>query len=86
MSTHDSLNHSSIESWIKSRTGIVTLAVIAILGFLIYSGHSAHLLGFLPYLLLFACPLMHLFMHGKHGGHRHSLTDKTNGADRGDQS
>ena len=30
---------------------------------------SAHLLGALPWLLLLACPLMHLFMH--HGGHRH---------------
>jgi hypothetical protein len=23
----------------------------------------------LPWLLLAACPLMHLFMHGGHGGH-----------------
>lgn len=29
--------------------------------------HRVHLLGALPYLLLLACPLMHLFMH--HGGH-----------------
>lgn len=29
--------------------------------------HWAHMLGVLPYLLLLACPLMHLFMHGKHG-------------------
>jgi hypothetical protein len=26
----------------------------------------------LPYLLLAACPLMHLFMHHGHGGHDHS--------------
>lgn len=30
--------------------------------------HRAHLFGVLPYLLLLACPLMHLFMHH---GHRH---------------
>jgi hypothetical protein len=26
-------------------------------------------LGVLPFLLLLACPLMHLFMHHGHGGH-----------------
>lgn len=31
--------------------------------------HRAHLLGWLPWLILLACPLMHLFMHGGHGGH-----------------
>jgi hypothetical protein len=28
-------------------------------------------LGWLPYLLLLACPLMHLFMHRGHGRERH---------------
>ncbi|MDD2920638.1 DUF2933 domain-containing protein, partial [Rhodoferax sp.] len=27
--------------------------------------------GALPYLLLAACPLMHVFMHHGHGGHDH---------------
>jgi len=31
--------------------------------------HRAHILGAVPYLLLLACPLMHLFMHGGHGRH-----------------
>ena len=35
--------------------------------------HRAHLLPFLPWLFLAACPLMHLFMH--HGGHRHGQGD-----------
>jgi hypothetical protein len=26
----------------------------------------------LPFLVLLACPLMHFFMHGGHGGHRRS--------------
>ena len=57
------------ESWLFSRTGVVTIGALSILGFLIYTGHSAHLLGFAPYLFLLACPLMHIFMHGGHGGH-----------------
>ncbi len=39
--------------------------------------HKAHLEGalrYLPYLLLLACPLMHLFMHG---GHDHGSQGST---------
>jgi hypothetical protein len=52
--------------------------VLLILGFLIYTGHSAHLLGALPYLLLLACPLMHIFMHGGHHHHGSGLNDNGN--------
>lgn len=44
-----------------------SLAVIA--AFFVLREHWQHALGLAPYLLLLACPLMHLF-HG-HGGHRH---------------
>lgn len=30
--------------------------------------HRAHLLDYLPYALLIACPLLHIFGH-RHGGH-----------------
>lgn len=42
----------------------------AIALFYLLAEHRAHLFGVLPYLLLAACPLMHFFMHGRHG-HRH---------------
>lgn len=39
--------------------------------------HRAHVLGWLPWLFLVACPLMHLFMHGGHGHGGHGgRTDK----------
>ncbi|MBL8470803.1 MAG: DUF2933 domain-containing protein [Rhodocyclaceae bacterium] len=41
----------------------------AIALFYLLSEHRAHLFGILPYLLLLACPLMHLFMHHGHGQH-----------------
>ncbi len=62
--------------WLFSRTGIATLVALPILGFLIYTGHGLHLLGWLPYLLILACPLMHFFMHGGHGGHRHEKAEE----------
>ena len=42
----------------------------AIIGaFFLLAEHRAHVLPFLPWLILLACPLMHMFMHGGHGGH-----------------
>lgn len=43
--------------------------------FYLLSEHRAHLFGVLPWLILLICPLMHFFMHGRHGGHRRH--DKT---------
>lgn len=55
-----------------SRRGIVVLVFLAIIGFFLFTEHRAHLFGILPYLLLLACPLMHFFMHGRHGSsHQH---------------
>jgi hypothetical protein len=31
--------------------------------------HGEHLSALLPFLIVLACPLMHLFGHGSHGGH-----------------
>jgi len=48
----------------------ITLAVFAVIAlFLLWGEHKVHLLGALPWLILLACPLMHLFMHGGHGHH-----------------
>jgi len=47
---------------------VVTLALAA-LGIYLFATHTGHILVALPYLLLLACPLMHLFMHGGHGDH-----------------
>ena len=44
----------------------------AIAVFFLWEEHSAHIMGALPWLLLLACPLIHLFMHGRHGHGDHS--------------
>lgn len=45
-------------------------AFLVIAAFFLWEEHKAHILGALPYLLLLACPFIHLFMHRghKHGG------------------
>ena len=62
--------HSSFHDWLHLRTGIAICVAVAVVGILIYTGHSGHVLGLVPYLLILACPLMHIFMHGRHS-HRH---------------
>jgi hypothetical protein len=48
---------------------ILMCAFLAILGFFLLTEHRAHLFGVLPYAFLLACPLVHLLLHGRHGGH-----------------
>lgn len=39
---------------------------IAVAAFFLWAEHRAHILGALPYLLVLACPLMHIFHHAGH--------------------
>lgn len=49
--------------------GLIVFGAVA--AWYLWAEHRAHLLGALPYLLLLACPLMHVFMHRGHGHHSH---------------
>lgn len=40
---------------------------LAIAGYFLFAEHRAHVLPYLPFLLVLACPLMHFFMHRGHG-------------------
>ena len=42
---------------------------VLIAAFFLITEHRAHVFQYLPFLLLSACLLMHLFGHGGHGGH-----------------
>jgi hypothetical protein len=64
----ENVHRTEVARWSRGRlvfAGFVILAAIA-LAF----EHRLHLVPWLPWLLLLACPLMHLFHHGGHG-HRH---------------
>ena len=58
-----------IGTFLRSRTGLVLIGFLAIATFYLVTEHTAHFFGILPYGLLLLCPIMHLFMHGGHGGH-----------------
>lgn len=63
------LGQPALRLWLRSRTGLASLGLAGLAGFLLVVDHWIHLVGALPYLMLAACPLLHLFMHGGHGGH-----------------
>jgi len=44
----------------------VAIGFFLVATFPLFSDHRAHVRGYLPFLLLLACPLMHLFMHHGH--------------------
>lgn len=52
--------------------GIAAIGLIGAVSYFLFIEHRQHLFEFLPYLILLLCPLMHVFMHGKHGGHHHN--------------
>lgn len=57
---------------ILSRAKWVLIGFLLVAGYFAVAEHRAHLSGllqYLPLLLVLACPLMHVFMHGRHGHH-----------------
>ena len=55
--------------WWRAPFGLVLCGFLVVGAFFLITEHTAHVFGALPFLLLAACPLMHLFMHHGHGSH-----------------
>jgi hypothetical protein len=47
----------------RTRIGVVLCGFLLIATFYLFTEHTTHVFGVPPYLLILACPLMHLFMH-----------------------
>jgi hypothetical protein len=61
---------------------IAAIAFLSIAAFLLLSEHRARALGWLPFALLLACPLLHHLMHRGHHGHGRHVKEE----DRATQS
>ena len=67
---HDPSPHDSEpKGFWGSRYSIGLIVMGAVAAYFLLSEHRAHFFAALPFLLLLACPLMHIFMHHGHGGH-----------------
>lgn len=64
-------------SWV-SRNKLVLIGFLVIAAYFLWTEHRAHVVQFLPYVLLLMCPLLHLF-HGGHGGHGGNHRDHNGG-------
>ncbi len=77
--THQNEGQDSPPSFWTSRYAIGLLVIGGVAAYFLLTEHLAHVVGALPLLLLLACPLMHVFMHGGHGHHHgHNHSDETN--------
>ena len=55
---------------LRFRYGLGLAVFLGAAGYLLWDEHEAHILGYLPLILILgACLGMHFFMHGSHGGH-----------------
>ncbi|MEQ8408113.1 MAG: DUF2933 domain-containing protein [Gammaproteobacteria bacterium] len=68
----------NISFW-SSKNGFVALLFIAAVSYFLLIEHRQHFFEWLPYLIILACPAMHLFMHHGHGGR--SDTDSNGNSD-----
>ena len=60
---------SAVRNFLGSTAGLAVCLALAALGLYLLMTHTGHVLLALPYVVLLACPLMHVFSHGH--GHRH---------------
>lgn len=67
--TAKQIEHAPARSLPLYRIG--TWGAISMIGYFLLTEHLAHVIQALPWLLILACPLMHIFMHHGHGGHDH---------------
>jgi hypothetical protein len=74
----DEVSRPSEETTRRRMTHVFVLFAI-IAGFFLVAEHGAHVIPYLPWLLLLACPLMRVFMHHGHGGHAHGGGDGSAG-------
>lgn len=56
-------------NWARINQWLLWAGLAAAVAWLFFR-HGEHLSTLFPFLILLACPLMHLFGHGSHRGHR----------------
>jgi hypothetical protein len=70
--THE---HKGFLACVLSWKGVALILALAGVSYYLLTVHLEHLAVALPYLILLACPLMHIFGHGHHGKHDEEKKD-----------
>lgn len=61
---------NAFTGFLGSKLGLAVTVVAAVLGVYLLATHTGHALAAVPYLLLLACPLMHIFGHHHRSRHK----------------
>jgi Protein of unknown function (DUF2933) len=70
--------HPEAPNLLRPLSRYVFFGFVIVAAFFLITEHRAHLFGWLPFLLLAACPLMHFFHHRGHGsGGKHGPPGST---------
>jgi hypothetical protein len=70
----------------SKRINLVMWTFLAFIAYLLITEHWAHIVPYLPWLILLICPFMHLFMHGGHGhGSGHDSDSHKNHSHHGEK-
>lgn len=81
---HEDDSHNDGRTQSAAKWAFMGFLIIA--AYLLITEHRAHLLGWLSsywiFLLVIACPLMHLFMHRGHGHGGHGSSEVANRSTR----
>lgn len=67
--------HKGFLACVLSWKGVALILALAGISYYLLTQHMGHLAVALPYLLLLACPLMHIFGH-RHGHHESNKDQK----------
>lgn len=67
--------------WWHNRANVALAVFVAIGGYFLWTEHRAHVIEFLPWILVLGCCGMHLFMHRGHGHGDHGSGDRTEHSD-----
>jgi hypothetical protein len=60
---------STLREFVGSKFGLGVCLILSVIGGYLIWTHTGHVLSTLPYVILLACPLLHLFGHGHGGSH-----------------
>ncbi len=55
--------------FLYSSNGVVLVGFLAVAGYFLWAEHSAHVVAYLPWILVGGCVVMHFFMHRGHNDH-----------------
>mgnify|MGYP005990442003 CR=1 FL=1 len=68
------MSNKKASFWLSPK-GLAALGLIGAASYFLLMEHREHVWQYLPFLILLACPFMHMFMHGGHDHHQSNEDD-----------